>query len=93
MVKHYSIFCVFYLSVEFVGFYYLPTVKLHLQITRVCTSGVLLSQRFGFISLHMSVATFHRSFYMFQCLESSILYGDTLVHVKVLVGSYFLIGI
>jgi len=38
-------------------FYYLSAVELHLMITRVGTSGILLSHRYGFIPLYLSVAT------------------------------------
>jgi len=56
MVKHYSdLLSVFYLSYEFVGFYYLLVVKLHLLITWVCTCWFLLSQRFWLIGLQMTV--------------------------------------
>jgi hypothetical protein len=39
------------------GFYYLPVVELHLLITWVGTCVVLLSQRYEFIPLQLSVAT------------------------------------
>jgi hypothetical protein len=41
MVKHYSVFTIFYLCNEFVEFYYLPAAKLYLLITRVCTFEVV----------------------------------------------------
>jgi len=44
------------------GFYYLSDVELHMLITRVGTFGVLLSQRYGFIALQLSVATITSEF-------------------------------
>jgi len=47
-------FYVFYLSDEFMEFYFLPSIELHLLITWVCTCGALLSQKYRFIPLQMS---------------------------------------
>ena len=47
MDKHYSVSHVLYLSDEFVRFYCLLAVKLHLLITRDFTCEILLSQRSG----------------------------------------------
>lgn len=55
MIKHYSdSFYVLYLIDEFVGFYFLPAVKLHKLITQVCTCGAFLSQSYGFIPHQLS---------------------------------------
>ena len=47
-------FYVFFLSDEFVGFYFLQVVELYLLITRVSTCGALLSQMSSFIPIHWS---------------------------------------
>jgi len=49
------------------GFYYLSAFELHLLITRVGTHRVLLSQRYGFIPLQISLATITS-----ECLRVSV---------------------
>jgi len=55
MVKNYSYsFYVFYLSDEFMGFYFLSAVNLYLLITQVFTCEAFLSQKYEFIPLQLS---------------------------------------